>query len=112
MRAKPLHTLVDRRHTEYRTRGVEKLHGYPLIPTVAAKNPETFRRTRREQLAKLISEEITGLASEGFGSMGAYHGFERRLPLITLELPKDEIDPSHWAAILLRTLGLSPRSMQ
>jgi protein MpaA len=63
------------------------------------------------RIARRISK-LTGLPAKGDigypcpGSMGTYYGLERRLPLITLELPEDEIDPEHWAGILLLALRL------
>ena len=35
------------------------------------------------------------------GSMGNYYGFDKRLPVITLELPEEKIDASAYAEILL-----------
>ena len=55
---------------------------------------------------------ICGLPTKGDigypcpGSMGAYYGWERELPVITLELPKDGFEPSDYARVLLDVLGL------
>jgi murein peptide amidase A len=38
------------------------------------------------------------------GSMGQYYGHERKMPLITLELPKEEIDSGEYARILLEII--------
>jgi len=63
------------------------------------------------RIARRISK-LTGLPAAGDighpcpGSMGTYYGFERRVPLITLELPKDEFDTLHWPGIMLETLRL------
>ncbi len=59
-----------------------------------------------QRLAGRISK-VTGLPAVGDigypcpGSMGTYYGQERRLSLITLELPKDRVDTSRWASILI-----------
>lgn len=39
------------------------------------------------------------------GSMGNYYGFDKRLPVITLELPKEPIDPRAYANMLLGVVG-------
>ncbi len=65
-----------------------------------------------EEIAQRISE-LTGLPTMGDigypcpGSMGNYYGRERQIPLITLELPRDPIDPEQYARVILRVLGLS-----
>lgn len=38
------------------------------------------------------------------GSMGTYYGQERGIPLITLELPRDDADPARYAGVLLEVL--------
>lgn len=58
------------------------------------------------RLARRISR-LTGLPAVGDigypcpGSMGTYYGKERRIPLITLELPDGHVDASNWADLLL-----------
>ncbi len=44
------------------------------------------------------------------GSMGNYFGFDKRLPVITLELPKENVDPVAYASILLEAIGLPIRN--
>lgn len=39
------------------------------------------------------------------GSMGTYYGKERQTPLITLELPRGEVDPEHYASVILQVLN-------
>ena len=68
-------------------------------------NGPSIRIARR--ISKLTGLPVTG--DVGYpcpGSMGTYYGFERRLPLITLELPQGEIDTEFYSAILLETLGV------
>lgn len=61
------------------------------------------------RLARRIST-VTGLPVVGDigypcpGSMGTYFGRERRIPLITLELPDSEIDASYWSNVLVEIL--------
>ncbi len=40
------------------------------------------------------------------GSMGNYFGFDRRLPVITLELPKEKVDSAEYAGIILGAVGI------
>lgn len=40
------------------------------------------------------------------GSMGNYYGFDKRLPVITLELPGENVDISGYANTLLSVIGL------
>lgn len=64
------------------------------------------------EVAQRISQS-TGLPPTGDigyptpGSMGNYYGRDRRLPLITLELPKDDIDPGRYAEVLLEAVGVA-----
>ena len=63
------------------------------------------------RIAKRISK-ATGLPVTGDigypcpGSMGTYYGIEGRVPVITLELPKDGFEPSDYAKVLLQVLGI------
>ena len=63
------------------------------------------------RIARRISK-ATGLPAKGDigyptpGSMGTYYGLEGRVPVITLELPKDGFEPSDYARVLLDVLGL------
>lgn len=58
------------------------------------------------RVAKRISKAV-GLPVVGDvgypcpGSMGNYYGFDKKLPVITLELPKEPADPTHYAETLL-----------
>ncbi|MDH7602422.1 MAG: DUF2817 domain-containing protein [Armatimonadota bacterium] len=68
-----------------------------------------------QRLAKRLSK-MTGLPAVsdiGYpcpGSMGTYYGYERRVPLITLELPKDNVDPARWSNVLIELfLGFAAR---
>ena len=62
------------------------------------------------QMARRISK-ATGLPAKGDigyptpGSMGTYYGLEGRVPVITLELPKDGFEPADYARMLLQVLG-------
>ena len=64
------------------------------------------------RIARRISQ-ATGLPAMGDigypcpGSMGTYYGVEGRVPVITLELPKDGFQPSFYADALLRVLGVA-----
>ncbi len=66
------------------------------------------------RLARRISR-ATGLPVVGDigypcpGSMGNYYGFDKRLPIITLELPKEDVDVSSYAGMLLSVLGITGR---
>lgn len=61
--------------------------------------------------ARRISK-ATGLPAVGDvgyptpGSMGNYFGFDKRLPVITLELPKEKVDCAEYARMLLDVLGI------
>ncbi|HET6455901.1 MAG TPA: M14 family zinc carboxypeptidase [Armatimonadota bacterium] len=63
------------------------------------------------RMARRISR-ATGLPAKGDigypcpGSMGTYYGGEGRVPMITLELPKDGFEPSDYAKVLLQVLGI------
>ena len=63
------------------------------------------------RMARRISR-ATGLPAKGDigypcpGSMGTYYGGEGRVPVITLELPKDGFEPSDYAKVLLQVLGI------
>lgn len=63
------------------------------------------------RLARRISR-ATGLPVVGDigypcpGSMGNYYGFDKRLPVITLELPKEGVDIAGYPGILLGVLGI------
>lgn len=63
------------------------------------------------RLARRISK-ATGLPVVGDigypcpGSMGNYFGFDKRLPVITLELPKEKVDSAEYANILLTAVGI------
>jgi len=63
------------------------------------------------RLARRISK-ATGLPAVGDvgyptpGSMGNYFGFDKRLPVITLELPKEKVDSASYANALLRVVGI------
>jgi len=63
------------------------------------------------RLARRISK-ATGLpvvSDIGYpcpGSMGNYYGFDKRLPVITLELPKQDVDISDYPGMLLGILGI------
>lgn len=58
------------------------------------------------RLARRISK-ATGLPAVGDvgyptpGSMGNYFGFDKRLPVITLELPGQQVDSAEYASIIL-----------
>lgn len=41
------------------------------------------------------------------GSMGNYFGFDKRLPVITLELPKEKVDSGEYASMLLEAVGIA-----
>lgn len=64
------------------------------------------------RIAKRISK-ATGLPVVGDigypcpGSMGNYYGFDKRLPVITLELPEENVDVAAYAGTLLNVLGLT-----
>lgn len=63
------------------------------------------------RIARRISK-ATGLPVVGDigypcpGSMGNYYGFDMRLPVITLELPREDVDVSDYPGILLEVLGI------
>ena len=63
------------------------------------------------RLARRMSK-ATGLPAVGDvgyptpGSMGNYFGFDKRLPVITLELPKERVDSAEYAGIILGSIGL------
>ncbi|MFZ2490659.1 MAG: murein tripeptide amidase MpaA, partial [Thermoanaerobaculia bacterium] len=38
------------------------------------------------------------------GSLGSYAGVERRIPIVTLELPREVIEPDAFAINMLRAL--------
>mgnify|MGYP005839400515 CR=1 FL=1 len=46
------------------------------------------------------------------GSMGTYYGHERRIPLITLELPQESADPERYAEVLLDVLARQAGGVQ
>lgn len=41
------------------------------------------------------------------GSMGNYYGFDLNLPLITLELPKEEVDAALYSGVLMDVMGVA-----
>ena len=43
------------------------------------------------------------------GSMGNYFGFSKRLPVITLELPKVKVDPLEYSRMLLNVIGIETK---
>jgi len=63
------------------------------------------------RLARKISK-ATGLPVVGDigypcpGSMGNYYGLDKRVPVITLELPKEPIDVTEYAQMLLGIFGM------
>lgn len=63
------------------------------------------------RVAQRISK-ATGLPAVGDigyptpGSMGNYYGFDKRLPVITLELPGENVDATAYANTLLAVIGL------
>ena len=62
------------------------------------------------RIARRISN-MTGLSAVGDigypcpGSMGNYYGVDKRLPVITLELPEESVDVTGYANILMNVLG-------
>jgi len=60
-----------------------------------------------EKISKAIGLPAVGdIGYPTPGSMGNYYGLERNLPVITLELPEEEVDHDRYADVLLNAAGV------
>ncbi len=90
---------------------VEHFDPYLIITLHEAMACVNYNGTTAEAVADRISA-CCGLPTMGDigypcpGSMGTYYGWERELPVITLELPKPDVDMSLIEQAVLKELGI------